>query len=112
MVTLNRVLNAAICLLAVTAFLVSYQLYQSRELLVNYGEGEGFVEIEVTNDSFELHHFYAEDGVYTVSLIGCTFDGCSMDSIVIPVKNVPPLVAASQRRVAFVGEVVGLAPCV
>jgi hypothetical protein len=58
---------------------------------VDYGDGSGIKSLALSNKTFNLSHFYADDGVYTVVVIVTDDDGgMGTDTLQVTVSNVPP----------------------
>jgi hypothetical protein len=60
---------------------------------VDYGDGSGLQPLPVSGQTFDLSHVYAQDGVYTVSvLVADGAGGSGSDTLTVTVLNVLPAI--------------------
>jgi len=58
---------------------------------VDYGDGSGVQSLPLTDDTFDLSHIYADDGLYTVIVTAADDDGgVGIDTVEVTVDNVAP----------------------
>ncbi|MFC1516467.1 Ig-like domain-containing protein, partial [Thermodesulfobacteriota bacterium] len=79
---------------------------------VNYGDGTGAQIITLnTDNTFDLSHVYADNGVYTVTLAVADDDGgIGTDTATVTVNNIASTVDAGADQTVDEGSVVSLAP--
>jgi PKD repeat protein len=66
---------------------------------VDYGDGSGVQVLPLVGTAFDLSHTYADDGVYTVTVMVTDDDlGVGSDTLTVTVNNVAPVVDAGDNE--------------
>ena len=66
---------------------------------VDYGDGGGPDDLEVTGKTFRLEHVYNEDGDFVVTVCVSDDDGQSCQEVLVAVGNLPPVVSAQGGQI-------------
>jgi PKD repeat protein len=78
---------------------------------IDYGDGTGSQALSLSGKSFSFSHVYADNGVYTVTItITDNSNDFGVDSIMVTVNNVAPVLSAGSDQTVNEGEIVTLDP--